>query len=359
MMMRLSAIPGNGNLKNHGISGKIRFDPDHLVPPLQSHLVNRCRRLLTLYTAWLLFTLVPPTLAAGDTWTDNSWLAPPGHLVDIGGLRLHIDCQGEAGPVVIMDSGIGGFSLEWTAVQRVLAGKVKSCAYDRAGYGWSDPSPHPRTTDRIIEELDRLLEKEGLEPPYILVGHSFGGYNVQDFAKHYPVLTAGLVLIDSSHPEQLSRLPEIPAHREQARSLDIVTLFLGYSTFKYYPEDVRFQAMEMMSQKKMFETFRRETMNFDTSGKQVLRAGRIPEVPLVVITRGKRAWPESPYGDALEASWLEMQKELAELTLSGRQIIAANSRHMIHLEQPDLVASAIMTVVREVRQGVAEKSPLR
>jgi pimeloyl-ACP methyl ester carboxylesterase len=138
-----------------------------------------------------------------------------------------------------------------------------------------------------------------------------------------------------------------------------VTLFLGYSTFKYYPEDVRFQAMEMMSQKKMFDTFQREIMNFDISGNQVLRAGRIPDVPLVVITRGKRAWPEDPYGDALEASWLEMQKELAELTSSGRQVIAANSRHMIHLEQPDLVASIIMSVVKEVRQGIADKTMMQ
>ena len=116
----------------------------------------------------------------------------PGQMVDIGGRRLHINCQGKNAPVIILDSGIGGFSLEWVTVQRILAGKVRICAYDRAGYAWSEPGPPPRTSSQLVWELHTLLHKAGLAPPYLLAGHSFGGYNVMYFAKRYPEETAGL-----------------------------------------------------------------------------------------------------------------------------------------------------------------------
>ncbi len=281
---------------------------------------------------------------------NNYWMEPPGRLINIGAYRLHISCMGKDNPVVVLDAGLGGFSLEWTKVQRELADKVTICAYDRAGYGWSDAGPSPRVTDQIVEELHALLTNAGLKSPYILVGHSFGGYNVQYFAKLYPELTAGLVLIDSSHPEQSDRLPDIPARREKSESSEMFTFFRGQSTFKYYPEDVRLQVMRMMSIRKTYETYQREFANFTVSGNQVSQSGRLPDRPLVVITRGKRVWPEDPYGDSLEAEWKKMQQELVKLTPSGRQIIADNSGHLIHLEQPDLVAAAILSVVEEVRQ---------
>ena len=107
----------------------------------------------------------------------------PGRLVDVGGYRLHIYCAGEGMPSIIFDSGVGGFSLEWTRVQKVLARRTRVCTYDRAGYGWSDLGPLPRTSERITRELHTLLEKAGVAGPYILAGHSFGGYNAQLFAR--------------------------------------------------------------------------------------------------------------------------------------------------------------------------------
>ena len=286
-----------------------------------------------------------------NTETNNYWTEQPGRLINIGNYRLHIFCMGKGDPVVVLDAGLGGFSLEWINVQRELADKVTICAYDRAGYGWSDPGPSPRVTDRIVEELHALLTNAGLKPPYVLVGHSFGGYNVQYFAKLYPELTAGLVLVDSSHPEQSQRLPDIPANREKSESSEMITFFRGQLTFKYYPENVRLQVMRMMSLRKTYETYRREFENFTISGEQVLQSGPFPDRPLVVITRGKRVWPEDPYGDTLEAEWMKMQHELARLTPYGRQIIAEDSGHLIHLEQPHLVALAILSVVEEARQA--------
>ena len=279
---------------------------------------------------------------------------PPGRLIDIGGYKLHIFCQGQGGPVVIFDAGIGGFSLDWVTVQRMLEKNVMACAYDRAGYGWSDEGPSPRTTDQIVEELHRLLQKAPIPPPYVLVGHSFGGYNMQYFAKAYPGETAGLVLVDSSHPEQVDRLPESPARREKSRSSEMITVFQGQSTFQYYPEDVIPALFSTLSLRKTYTTQRRESVNFAMSGDQVISAGPLPDIPLTVITRGKQAWPDNPYGNMLELAWLEMQKELASMTPQGKQIIAEQSTHLIHLEQPDLVASAILSVVKEVHHTLAD-----
>lgn len=306
--------------------------------------------LLRLFTRLVAVFFIMIPLASAEVYVNNYYVEPPGRLVDIGGYQLHISCLGEGQPTVILDAGIGGFSLDWISVQRALADKVQVCAYDRAGYGWSDPGPSPRATDRIVDELHRLLMNAGLQPPFVLVGHSFGGYNVQYYAKLYPGETAGLVLVDSSHPQQAERLPDIPAHREKTKGSKVVTLFRGQSSFKYYPDDVRSLLMQVLSWRKMYITQRREFINFTMSGDQVEHSGKLPDMPLIVITRGKRVWPEDPYGNMLETVWGEMQRELSHLTPGGRQIIALASDHLIHLEQPRTVASAVMSVIEDARR---------
>ena len=111
---------------------------------------------------------------------------PPGQLVDIGGYSLHINCSGEGGPAVILEPGLGWTSLEWTIVQRGVEKFTQVCSYDRAGYGWSDPGPEPRTSQSLVDELHKLLVKAQVMPPYILVGHSFGVINVRLYASQYP-----------------------------------------------------------------------------------------------------------------------------------------------------------------------------
>lgn len=300
------------------------------------------------WLAKLLFTLlafIPP--ADGAHFMPDP---PPGQLIDAGGHNLHIVCVGSGAPVVILDSGVGGFSLEWTAVQRLLATETRVCAYDRAGYAWSDPGPLPRTTGNLVKELHSLLHNAGLAPPYILAGHSFGGYNALYFAKRFPEEIAGLVLVDSSHPDQTERLPDLPARRNSLRSSTMVTFFQGQSNLERYPEDILPMVMHALSSLPWQRTQREETMNFALSAQQVRSAGPLPDVPLEVLSRGKRVWPQNPYGDALEWEWQAMQKELAALTDQGRQVIAEESGHMVHLDQPELVAEAILAVLRQAQK---------
>src|SRR5215204_4461492 len=134
---------------------------------------------------------------------------PPGEMVDVGGYRLHINCVGQGSPTVLLDAGSGGFSAQWVRVQREVSETTRVCAYDRAGMGWSEMGPDPRDAQQITSELHTLLGKAGIEGPYVLVGHSYGGMYMQTYAARYPDEVAGVALVDSStDPDQFSQRPE-------------------------------------------------------------------------------------------------------------------------------------------------------
>src|SRR4030081_1825561 len=123
----------------------------------------------------------------------------PGRLIDLGGWRLHLNCSGQANPgraVVILEAGAGDFSVDWSLVQPLVAPSARVCSYDRAGAGWSDLGPGPRTMRQQGWELHALLEKAGEKPPFVLVGHSYGGWLTRLFAEAYGADVSGMVLGD-------------------------------------------------------------------------------------------------------------------------------------------------------------------
>jgi pimeloyl-ACP methyl ester carboxylesterase len=138
---------------------------------------------------------------------------PLGRLIDVVGYRLHINSTGEGTPAVVLDAGVCDCSLNWCLVQPEVAKFTRVCSYDRAGMGWSDAGPSPRTSEVIVRELHTLLTNAGIAGPYVLVGHSFGGYNVRLFAHDYPEEVVGLVLVDSAHEDQWPMLPESVRHQ--------------------------------------------------------------------------------------------------------------------------------------------------
>jgi pimeloyl-ACP methyl ester carboxylesterase len=133
---------------------------------------------------------------------------PPGRLVDVGGWKLHIHCTGtreDKSPTVILESGVGDFSVEWSLVQPRVAPFARVCSYDRGGDGWSEMGPHPRTFRQIVYELHTLLERAGERPPFVLVGQSYGGWLVRTFRSTYPSEVTGIVLVDAGedNPERI------------------------------------------------------------------------------------------------------------------------------------------------------------
>ncbi len=139
----------------------------------------------------------------------NDHVAPPGELVDIGGFRLHALVRGEGAPAVILEPALGGFSLQYTHIQSAASAFTRVMAYDRAGQGWSDPSPNPRTPANLAGELKALLGRLELQPPYVLVGHSFGGLLSRIYAGSHPAEVAGVVLVDSTHVDEYESFPDL------------------------------------------------------------------------------------------------------------------------------------------------------
>jgi len=126
---------------------------------------------------------------------------PPGRLVDIGGRKMHLNCIGAGEPTVVLEPGAGEFALLVTSLHRRIAAFTRVCAYDRAGYGWSDPAPTGRTIDARAADLQRLLTAAGVKGPYVMVGASYGGFLVRSFARQEPHEVAGMVLVDAAEEE--------------------------------------------------------------------------------------------------------------------------------------------------------------
>src|SRR5689334_17904770 len=130
----------------------------------------------------------------------------PGRLIDLGGWRLHLNCSGQANPsvgAVILEAGAGDFSVDWSLVQPLVVPFARVCSYDRAGAGWSDLGPRPRTMRQQVWELHALLQKGGEKPPFVIVGHSYGGWLARLFTETYPADVSGVVLVESGAEDPL------------------------------------------------------------------------------------------------------------------------------------------------------------
>lgn len=305
----------------------------------------------------LLLALTAPSLI---THVEASESFYKGKLIDIGTHRLHIHCTGEGSPTVVFDSGIGGFSLEWTKIQKNLTkNNLKVCSYDRAGYGWSDSGPKPRTTVRITKELKTLLTQANIPGPYFLVGHSFGGYNVRYFASEYPKLTAGLILIDSSHPLQFNTLEfkKIkPTKHINSFRINIIKPVIADN----YPEKNKRVAYILMSTNKSKRTLMDELENMEISAIQLAERSnhKTYNLPVTLITRGKRAWPNNKFGNRREQQWTKLQYDLENISDNTTHHFAYKSGHAIHLDEPKLVTDKILSAIIKSRSSLI-KSELR
>jgi pimeloyl-ACP methyl ester carboxylesterase len=287
----------------------------------------------------------------------------PGERIDIGGYQLHIDCSGEGTPAVILDSGLGDGYVSWRKVQPQIAAFTHVCSYDRAGYGYSDSSPRSRTSRQIAEELHALLRNAGIAPPYLLVGHSVGGFNVRLFASLYRSEVAGIVLVDSSHPDQQKRFPpalnDIDAGwlREQ-EFLEIAMPFGFPRLLGFCGNDAEARAAECN-----FHSLRESVAELKAVSKSAAEAaasGSLGDIPLAVLSED----PNTPQYDLPEDlvkpandAWQQMQNELAQLSTRSTHTIALHSGHYIQLDRPDVVLAAIREIANEVRQALLSPAP--
>jgi pimeloyl-ACP methyl ester carboxylesterase len=273
---------------------------------------------------------------------DPDAFVPPGSFASLGTHRLYFDCKGTGAPRVLIDYGIAGAAIEWGRIQQALARETTVCVYDRAGYGWSDPGPSPRTAGQAATELAALAEAAGWREPLLLVGHSFGGFDVRTFAARHPTAVAGLVLLDSS-------LPGLTLSGAPAAAIAGARHPLDTAALSGEPDRDEFAiARYLNSRRKAVFTQMDELGNFGRSGDETAAAGALPAVPLVVVTRDPaRGLPDA----AAEAQWQRGQELLARLVPDGEWWTAARSGHEIHRDRPDVVIDAVRRVLERLRDN--------
>ncbi len=261
----------------------------------------------------------------------------PGQRYDVGGYQLHIQCMGKGSPTVIIDTGLGDDSTAWQSVLEASAKNTKTCVYDRAGYGWSDDGPGPRTSVRISYELEQLVSQAQLKPPFLLVGHSFGGYNMRVFTARNPEHVSGLILVDASHEEQHDRLDiKIPRGGNAA---NIVMLSTSH-------RDAFLGQQDQILRERAFRMASDELSAMFRSSQQVKRYKALPEIPLIVLSRGKAEWHENEQAKKRETKWIRMQQDLTRLSPISQHVFANYSGHDIHKEQPDSIIDAINNAIQ-------------
>jgi pimeloyl-ACP methyl ester carboxylesterase len=279
--------------------------------------------------------------------------------------------MGQGSPTVVIENGLGDFSFDWILVQSRVSRFTRVCTYDRAGYAWSDPGPKPRTFAQLNLELRDALTKLGERGPYVLVGHSFGGPVVRNFASIYPKEIVGMVLVDSVHEDQrviiqgkAVRLSDgakgrkIPTPREKMTESDKPALPAAPAPGEQPSLDPLYQRLPAAQQKLRLwaqalpqlddaEDSQREwSTEYYANLRREPQAGSLGAIPLIVLTRA-----EGGYGnnldlpaDQLERERKNSQAKLAQLSTNSKQIIL-RTKHNMHLLAPDDVVAAIREVV--------------
>ncbi len=313
-----------------------------------------------------------------------SWMNapyPPGRMVRAANTRLYTRVKGEGSPVIVIEPGLGSPGAEWWLIQDELARMTTVVTYDRAGYGWSRPGKFPRTGFQIVDELSSMLYKAGIEGPLILVGHSQGGLYAQLFGRLHPDRVAGAVFLDpvSSNNSRFkaelkpsvyrdSRIDVLPYARMPAalRMLGLMRIcrnliesrLLSYQAA--LPATIREVIWQHLTLPKAYRAVANEHEQNDTpaNSSEVRNAGAFPPVPLKVIYHSPRRMVhtltqfrglQKEDAEEVEQIWQQLARAYIRLSPQSEWIVARESGHYIHIDEPELVIEEIRQLVLRVR----------
>jgi pimeloyl-ACP methyl ester carboxylesterase len=303
--------------------------------------------------------------------------AVPHAMIDVNaGRRLNLYCVGNGAPTVVFDAGSGLAGWDWLLVHPSVAARTRACIYDRAGFGFSDAADRPGTSANAVDDLHRLLNAAGVAPPYILVGHSYGGDNVQLYAYTYPREVAGLVLVDASHEDETERLDRITHGKfsklmtaQNEAGLECVSaarsgLLPGTERFEQcvgqpppmYRIALAAAWLSMHLSTEYWDAAESEARNQSVSDAQLRQArGSFGDMPLVYLTHGISPFlvpgkPQSAMNKATEKDFVRMHEEVARLSKRGSHRVVPGAAHSIHIDQPQAVIDAISDVLAQTRK---------
>ena len=325
------------------------------------------RGLVWMIAGLLALAVIGAVYQAVATEIDQRAYPPPGKMVDIGDHRLHIHCVGQGSPTVILESGLGTMSADWANVQPEVAKTTRVCAYDRAGTGWSEPGPEPRDPRQIASELHTLLGNAGIDGPYVLVGHSFGGLYVRMYAARFPMEVEGMVLVDASHPDMWTRLPPevVATLKPPTWQVSAMTFLTRLGVFRLTGGDMAecgLPARQCQEER----AYLRSTRYRVTWGQEMLAPNRDAQVratgglgarPLVVLSAGDHgrdfaARVSATARTQFELTWHNLQSELAALSTDSTHLVVEGAGHStLQTDQEDaqVTSAAIDQVVEAVR----------
>jgi pimeloyl-ACP methyl ester carboxylesterase len=279
-------------------------------------------------------------------------------MVDIGSHLIHLNCVGEGKPIVVFEADLDQYgSLSWDFVQGEIGEFTRACSYDRAGILWSEPGPRPRDGETIANELAAVLEMAGEEGPYVLVGHAFGGAYVRIFAGRNPDDICGMVLLESSHPEMLTRFEAVGVPVEiPDRDIRPLILLLSHLGFPgRYKGNIYNLPLEIYDPVQAF--FPESSMTwFDEkveSPNTLAQAGQYEVLgnwPLIVLATSRPSPSLGDLGQPLDDLWLELQRELVSLS-EHSEIRIYEGGHYPQLQSPEVVIEAVRDVVDTCRSN--------
>jgi len=318
-------------------------------------------------------------LAAGAIYqgaasaSDLRQYPPPGGLYDVGEYRLHLYCTGEGNPTVVLEAGAASSELSWHLVQKDVAGFTRVCSYDRAGFGWSDPASGPLSPSQVAEDLHTLLSGADVPGPYILVGHSAGGLYIRAYAGRHPSEVVGMVLVDAVHEGEEAAYPEQYVRmRSRARAmmpLCSITSPVGFvralrlSDFSgvSVPAEVRAAYLSTVYRNAFCPAMVNEMEALSSFLGQPDIPRSLGDLPLTVLSAGAAYERASEVevaamgGPEIVAQMArihdEFQEKLAGLSSQGKLIVAAESGHIIPVDEPGVVIDAIREMVEQLRGG--------
>ena len=323
----------------------------------------------------LLFAL---TLSSSLAFADapGAEFAQPHRLVDIGGRKLNLYCSGTGSPTVVFDTPSGSAGWVWWAVQPKVAAKTRACVYDRAGFGFSDPSPRAADASNDVDDLHALLRAAGVAPPYVLVGNSSGGGNAELFAWRHLDEVSGLVLVEPMHEDENIRADEA-SHGMFTKAEPEMFAFRNACTVQadkgFQPKTPMYEQciegvdpslpgalgeadLKQRLAPAYWHASKAEQESFEASRSQ-LRAARKPfgDLPVIVLARGVSPYlipgkPQSETNKAIEAANLALQTEVAQSARNGEVRVVPGASHMIQETHPEAVAAAVDDVLDRIKR---------